>query len=625
MARKVFEDEVSSSSSGQGNGALKAKKSALASTLVKAYGEHVAAYLSELFQGIHWDGYRGAAGISFHEFMVWGRKLQDIQLKRLDILFHEARKDAQGRVCVDELTRLIKPAGFTLFSRGVDEILAEMNATRDSTFDFSDYVRFLKACQKRAGFTRFELEELVASFRRFDYDRSDGIDHLELLDLLRFLGYSTHLKEVHQFVGQVDFNGNGLMDFGEFLYLMRLHREAELSTACQVFEDGKDEDTGELPAGELEDALQKLGHDPRPEVLETLLSKHITGNPDQVTFENFVEVVDHFRRMSTAEKRKRAGFSDKEFGLISKLFANHSVHKKSKLEKGELILLLIDAGIPMNTSEMRNEIFTLLDKARESAAIAGIDGEELGRPGSPRCMFWPLVHLLRAVFHKDETGVVHREDQAVDETRFEPSEVQEFRNIFMDCSRWISNDDDEKEQSPAVGSPVVVARSRRASLPSMCSPMKSSVQPLSQTQPMGMGKTFGGAEPSKAVDNSSMSLKELLGGNPTGVISTVKGIQVVMFTRKLNIHLSVCQRLGLEQQVQKITGNDDGEVDFADFLRLMKWTLSTNFSNINEIAEKAVDQERLRQEETEKKVHSLGKTVNAVVRFKNSFQRRKSV
>jgi len=198
-ARKVFDDEASSSSGEQGGNALKSKKSVLANALLKAYGEPAAAQLPELFDGIPFEGYKGT-GISFHEFMVWGRKLQDIQLRKLDALFHEANEDPETGASVDELAKMLKLAGFTLFSGAMDEILADMNATRDSKFDFSDYVRFLKACQKRAGFSRFELEELAAAFRRFDYDRSEGIDHLELLDLLRYLGYSTHLKDVHFFI-----------------------------------------------------------------------------------------------------------------------------------------------------------------------------------------------------------------------------------------------------------------------------------------------------------------------------------------------------------------------------------------------------------------------------------------
>jgi len=73
---------------------------------------------------------------------VWGRKLQDLDLKKVDALFRKTPKDVEGRISVKELTKLLKLAGFTLFSSAMDELLADMNATRDSTFDFSDYFRF---------------------------------------------------------------------------------------------------------------------------------------------------------------------------------------------------------------------------------------------------------------------------------------------------------------------------------------------------------------------------------------------------------------------------------------------------------------------------------------------------
>lgn len=596
-ARKVFDDETQSFSGDPGGNALKAKKSVLANALLKAYGEAVAGQLPELLDGIHWDGLQGSkgTGISFHEFMVWGRKLQDIQLRKLDMLFNEAHKDADGRVSADELVNLLKPAGFTLFSGAMEEVLYEMNASYDSKFDFSDYVRFLKACQKRYGFSRFELEELGSAFRRFDYDRSDGIDHLELLDLLRYLGYSTHLKDVHKFIGQVDFNGNGTMDFGEYLFLMRLHREDVLASTRSVFNESTDEGGGTLPATKLKETLEKLSAAPRPDVLQMLVNS--IGNPEHINFEKFVQVMDHFRRLSTTEKRKRAGFSHKEFDLISKLFEKYNTNKKDRLEKGELILLLIDAGIFMNTAEARSEIFTMLDEARETAAKAGIESELLGRPGSPRCTFWPLVHLLRAVFHKDETGAVHREDQAVDETRFEPSEVQEFREIFLECSRW-SHDEIPPIESEALAQPAtpVATRARRASLPSMSSPSKclAATVPFSPAQPSQ--PSCAGSSPMSAersiTSSSTQSLKECLSGNPSGAFATVKGVQVVLFSRRMNMRLFVEQRQELERKVQSITGRQDSKVDFADFLRLMKWMVTTNFSKINEIAEKVVDQER---------------------------------
>lgn len=92
--------------------------------------------------------------------------------------------------------------------------------------------------------------------------------------------------------------------------------------------------------------------------------------------------------------------------------------------------------------------------------------------------------------------------------------------------------------------------------------------------------------------SSTQSLKECLSGNPSGAFATVKGVQVVLFSRRMNMRLFVEQRQELEKKVQSITGRQDSKVDFADFLRLMKWMVTTNFSKINEIAEKVVDQER---------------------------------
>jgi hypothetical protein len=273
----------------------------------------------------------------------------------------------------------------------------------------------------------------------------------------------------------------------------------------------------------------------------------------------------------------------------------------------------------------------MVDKARESAANAGIVDEQLGRPGSPRCMFWPLVHLLRAIFHKDETGACKREDEAVDETRFEPAEVQEFHHIFLECSRWGQNSDQtaaekhEEKVTAAIASPAGVSRSRRASLPSMnnTSNAISMVQPLVRAQPSGLGRTLPLPQCSATVDDSNLSVKECLGGTPSGVVASIKGIQVVLFSRRLHMRLSVDQRQELEQHAQKITGRKDGLADFADFLRLMKWALQTNFSKINEVAENAAVRERGRLVENEvvATVNCVSPTMSAKMRS----QRRKSV
>jgi hypothetical protein len=113
---------------------------------------------------------------------------------------------------------------------------------------------------------------------------------------------------------------------------------------------------------------------------------------------------------------------------------------------------------------------------------------------------------------------------------------------------------------------------------------------LSHTQPV---KTRA-IQPTASGGNSNLSLKDCLRGNPSGLLASVQGIEVVVFSRRMKMRLLTEQKKELDQQVQKITGSKDSMVDFADFLRLMKWILQTNFSKINEVAEKVVDRERLK-------------------------------
>lgn len=91
------------------------------------------------------------------------------------------------------------------------------------------------------------------------------------------------------------------------------------------------------------------------------------------------------------------------------------------------------------------------------------------------------------------------------------------------------------------------------------------------------------------------------------------------------MRLSVDQRQELEQHAQKITGRKDGLADFADFLRLMKWALQTNFSKINEVAEKAAVRERGRLVENDVAVVATVNCVSPTMSAKMRSQRRKSV
>ncbi|CAE8704502.1 unnamed protein product [Polarella glacialis] len=142
-------------------------------------------------------------------------------------IFEKLDEDKDKLVSVDELKELIKPLGFNLMQAEFEALLEETEVAEDAFIDFDAVWSFVLACREHNGFTEAEAEELVGFFDKFSGE-SGEMPNLEVFDLLRYMGQTSSLEEVIVLVEEVDFNGNGTMDSGEFLRLMRLQKEQNL-------------------------------------------------------------------------------------------------------------------------------------------------------------------------------------------------------------------------------------------------------------------------------------------------------------------------------------------------------------------------------------------------------------
>jgi Ca2+-binding EF-hand superfamily protein len=604
-AKRAFDEQVSSKS--DPTAAMQVSKNCLSIALVQARGEHVTRLLPKIFEGINWD-YQ--IGISFREFCSFLRKLWEYELKEFEEMYEDECDDDEGSVSLDGLSEIMKAAGYTLFSDVTNEILEETKMSMNKSFDFSDAVQFLLECQRRKGFSKSEFSDLHNVFSRFDYDGSNDIDYLELIDMLRHLGYDSSLKEAHRLTDKFDFRQTGTLDFEGFLYFMRLYREEELKAISSTYAMGRGASEG-LPSDMLDEPLVKLGYEPMHTIADPLLSD--LGNPKILSYENFVYVVDHFRRLSKIKKRKRAGFSDKEFKIIRDLFKKHSgsADENATLVKGTLILLLMDAGIPMDTRERRDEVYEMREEAREAAKEVGIQEECLGRPQTPRCRLYPLVHLLRAIFQKSDRRAVQREEEAVEETQFQPAEVSQFREIYLQCcgrvgKHGLDNANGDASSPPvsqqvrrsSVGavpnakqlesirgdatSPPVLQRGRRASAGAV--PAGKDLRSLTMD-------LKGGLPAAQKKSEQNLSLRDVMGGDPEAVVAHVKSILGVL-EQQLGMRLSMAERVEFTAKINSISGKNNDRIDFPDFLRLMKWMLLTDFAKIKSLTSKVVEHVR---------------------------------
>merc|ERR1711890_138670 len=77
-----------------------------------------------------------------------------------------------------------------------------------------------KSAKKKGGLSEEQMDEIREAFNLFDNDQSGAIDVRELKAATRALGFEIKNEELKKMVSDVDNDGNGTIEFAEFLAMM---------------------------------------------------------------------------------------------------------------------------------------------------------------------------------------------------------------------------------------------------------------------------------------------------------------------------------------------------------------------------------------------------------------------
>jgi len=206
-------------------------------------------------------------------------------------------------------------------------------------------------------------------------------------------------------------------------------REQDIRCARKSFDELRGS-TGRMPKGSVKDCLAKLQLFPQDNVLAELLQ----DVPADVCFTSFMHINDRCRFRMNVEFRKRGGFTEDTMAEIAGLW-NCNGSSRLFATVGELIWMFTDSQeVPVNTSEGRHQLLHRVRAAREAAVEAGVPEEKASHEDTAAIGFYAFVHLIRGFVRDSEQEVIDREREAVSFARFPNSEAAEFRRVFSDLA-----------------------------------------------------------------------------------------------------------------------------------------------------------------------------------------------
>ncbi|CAE8709385.1 unnamed protein product [Polarella glacialis] len=141
--------------------------------------------------------------------------------------------------------------------------------------------------------TEEQIAEFKEAFSLFDKDGDGTITTKELGTVMRSLGQNPTEAELQDMINEVDADGNGTIDFPEFLSLMArkmkdTDTEEELIEAFKVFDrDGN----GFISAAELRHVMTNLGEKLTDEEVDEMIREADVDGDGQINYEEFVKMM----------------------------------------------------------------------------------------------------------------------------------------------------------------------------------------------------------------------------------------------------------------------------------------------------------------------------------------------
>lgn len=141
-----------------------------------------------------------------------------------------------------------------------------------------------------------QYHEFKEAFDEFDKDKSGSISTKELLQVMRAIGKNPTEDEILELVMETDLNGNGTLDFEEFVEMMKKKTSEDdakddLREAFRIFDKDK---SGFIDGKEIVLVTSTLGQALTDDELEAFIAEADLDGDGKLDYNEFVQMMTKY-------------------------------------------------------------------------------------------------------------------------------------------------------------------------------------------------------------------------------------------------------------------------------------------------------------------------------------------
>jgi Ca2+-binding EF-hand superfamily protein len=247
---------------------------------------------------------------------------------------------------VDEARSIMAKFGEDVFPWAVGEAIGGDDETTTIKVDVDGFIKAFHELRLRCGFTVDETEEMMDVFDKFDQDLSGNISAEEFARVLKYMGFNPPDEMVAELIRLADSDQSGEIDKDEFPGAMRIYTELQTKQFRRVFESFDMDGSGSMDTNEVYDCVKMLGWFPTEETIQEAVEEVDKDGTGEISFDEFFSLMKFIR--------KTEGFTKGEREQLHTLFSKFDIDGSGEISTLELSAALRAIGYPTSLTVLQN-------------------------------------------------------------------------------------------------------------------------------------------------------------------------------------------------------------------------------------------------------------------------------